>query len=143
MTKLECMRKIVELKDKLGPKTLLALHSLGIEFMGMKTMLIEFTNGARLYLEADDPKMPTAYITPNREFISMDSLEMMNASFINENDIRDTLQLEDAIILESIALFLDDPCVNRVQMAVDKEHEFLSYIDQDAFMFKNMIILKR
>lgn len=143
MTKTECMKRIVELQEKLGPKTLLGLHTVGTEFMGMKTMLIQFTNEAAMYLEADDSKTPTAYLTPGKKFIPMDSLEMMNATFINENDMRDVLTLEDAIILESIALFLDDNCVDRVQMVIDKKHEFLNYMDNDALMFKNMIILRR
>lgn len=143
MTETECLKKLIELKGKMGPKTLLGLHSIGTEFMGMKTLFIEFTNGAKLYMEADDSKMPTAYLTPGKKFVPMDSLEMMNATFINENDIKDTLSITDAIILESIALFLDDECVDRVQMTIDKKHEFLNYIDNDALMFKNMIILKR
>lgn len=143
MDKLECMRKIVEIKDKIGPKTLMALHTLGTEFVGMKTLLVEFTNGAKLYIEADNSKTPSAYITPNKKFIPMDCFEMMNATFINENGLRDALTIEDAIVLESFIPFLEDECIYRIQMAVDKKHEFLKYMDNEAFLFKNMIILKR
>lgn len=143
MTKEECMKRIVEIKDKIGPKTLMALHTLGTEFVGMKTLLIEFNNGAKLYIEADNTKTPSAYLAPNKKFIPMDSLEMMNATFINENDLRDTLTPEDAIALESFIPFLENRCIDKIQMAIDKKHEFLNYMDNEAFLFKNMIILKR
>lgn len=146
MTREEHMKKTLELKNILRPNTLKHIHLIGLNFMGMTSMLMRFSNGASLYIKPRTDDCPTASMGGERKFIPEDSYEMMNAIFINPKNMGRKLTTEEKTILKFIDFYLDDPGVEKIQMVIDKDNYFLKnfYPNQSAYIFGNKLtIVKR